>query len=162
MSGILTGYYWDPLAIRFCEEAGEGGKLRLRVGGKCGVESGDPLDLRVKVRRILHDGTQSFGDATMPMGTVVWLSEESGTDLILTSNRTQVFHPNGMTQLGIDPSGYRGIVVKSSQHFYAGFEPIAASIRYISAPGAIPPEFESIPYEKFTAPYWPRVENPHG
>ena len=80
MSGILTGYYWDPLAIRFCEEAGEGAKLRLRIGGKCGVESGDPLDLRVTVRRILPGGVQSFGDATMSMGTVVWLSEEGGID----------------------------------------------------------------------------------
>ena len=162
ITGILTGYYWDPIAIRFCEEVGEGGKLRLRVGGKCGPESGNPADLQVTVRRIVTDGTQSFGDATMPMGTVVWLSDDRGIDLILTSNRTQVFHPNGMTQLGIDPAAYRGIVVKSSQHFYAGFEPVAASIQYISAPGAIPPDFEKIPYEKFADPYWPRMQNPRG
>ena len=97
----------------------------------------------------------------MSMGTAVWLSEESGIDLILTSTRTQVFHPNGMTQLGIDLSAYRGIVVKSSQHFYAGFEPVAASIQYISGAGSIPPDFATIPYEKFDAPFWPRVENPH-
>jgi len=66
-----------------------------------------------------------------------------------------------MTQLGTDPARYRGIVVKSSQHFYAGFEPVAASIRYISGRGAIPPDVATIPYEKFAAPYWPRVENPH-
>ena len=161
MSGILTGYYWDPLAIRFCEEAGEGANMRLRVGGKCSRESGDPVDLNVTVRKILHDGTQSFGDATMAMGIVVWLSTDGGIDLILTSNRTQVFHPNGMTQLGIDPNAYRGIVVKSSQHFYAGFAPLAASVQYISAPGAIPPDFETIPFEKFTDSYWPKVENPH-
>ena len=88
----------------------------------------------------------------MPMGTVVWVSAESGIDLILVTKRGQVFHPDGMTQLGIDPASYRGIVVKSSQHFYAGFEPIAASIQYISAPGAIPPEFATIPLPEFLGP----------
>ena len=60
-SGVLIGYYWDPVAVRFCEEAGEGARLRLRVGGKCSVESGDPIDITVTVRRILHSGSQSFG-----------------------------------------------------------------------------------------------------
>ena len=160
VTGVLSGHYWDPVAIRFCEEAGEGATLNLRVGGKCGPDSGDPVDLRVTVRRIVHDATQTFGDATMPMGTAVWVSSDAGIDLVLISKRNQVFHPDGMTQLGIDPAAFRGIVVKSSQRFYAGFEPVAASIHYISGKGAIPPDFATIPYEKFTAPYWPRVENP--
>lgn len=158
--GLLTGYYWDPLAIRFCEEAGEGATLDLRVGGKCGVASGQPVDLRANVRRIVHDATQSFGSATMPMRTAVWLSCEAGIDLVLTSKRTQVFHPNGFEQLGIDPSSYRGIVVKSIQHFYAGFAPIASRVAYVAADGAIPPDFGAIPYTRFTGPYWPKVADP--
>ena len=161
VSGLLSGYYWDPVAVRFCEEAGEGATLRLRVGGKCGPDSGWPVDLTVTVRRILEGASQSFGAATMGMGTAVWLESDAGIDLILTSHRTQVFHPNGMTQLGVDPTAYRGIAVKSTQHFYAGFAPLAARIEYVSAPGAIPPDFATIPYERFTAPYWPRVEDPH-
>ena len=101
------------------------------------------------------------GDATMPMGTTVWLSSEGGVDLVLTSKRTQVFHPDGMTQLGIDLSGYRGIVVKSSQHCYAGFAPLARRIEYVAGEGAIPPDFAEIPYRTFLAPYWPRVEDPY-
>ena len=158
---VLTGYYWDPVAVRFCEEAGEGATLRLRIGGKCGPDSGDPIDLTVTVRRILEGARQSFGDATMAMGTAVWLSCDAGVDLILTSIRTQVFHPDGMTGLGIDPAGYRGMVVKSTQHFHAGFAPIASRVVYVSAPGAIPPDFAAIPYRRFAEPYWPRVEDPH-
>ena len=37
-----SGLYWDPVAVRFCMEAGEGASLRLRIGGKCGPDSGDP------------------------------------------------------------------------------------------------------------------------
>ncbi len=159
-TGLLSGYYWDPVAVRFCEEAGEGATLRLRIGGKCGPDSGWPVDLTVTVNRILEGASQSFGDATMGMGTAVWLSSEAGIDLILNSARTQVFHPNGMTQLGIDPARYKGIAVKSTQHFYAGFAPIASRIAYIAGEGAIPPDFATIAYERFDAPYWPRVENP--
>ncbi|MEL6794480.1 MAG: M81 family metallopeptidase, partial [Pseudomonadota bacterium] len=157
---LLIGFFWDPVAARFCEEAGEGGTLDLRVGGKCGPASGDPVDLRVTVRRILEDAEQSFGDAKQTMGTAVWLSAEAGIDLILTTKRTQVFHPDGMTPLGIDPTGYNGLVVKSIQHFYAGFEPIASKILYVSAPGAIPRDYAVIPYERFSDDYWPRVEQP--
>ena len=160
-TGLLSGYYWDPVAVRFCEEAGEGAALRLRIGGKCGPDSGWPVDLTVTVKRILEGASQTFGEATMSMGTAVWLSSDAGIDLILTSTRTQVFHPDGMTQLGIDPASYRGIAVKSTQHFYAGFAPLASRIAYIACAGAIPPDFATIPYERFTAPYWPRVENPH-
>ena len=45
----MSGYYWDPVAVRFCEEAGEGASLMLRIGGKCGSTSGSPVDLRVSV-----------------------------------------------------------------------------------------------------------------
>ena len=159
-SGLILGYFWDPVAVRFCEEAGEGASLELRIGGKCGPSSGCPVDLQVRVRRIVENGRQSFGDATVPMGTTVWLSGEGGVDLVLNSVRTQVLHPDGLTQLGIEPSGYRGIVVKSTQHFYAGFAPLAGRIEYVACEGAIPPDFADIPYRKFAAPYWPRVENP--
>ena len=159
-SGLILGYFWDPVAVRFCEEAGEGASLELRIGGKCGPSSGRPVDLQVRVRRIVENGRQSFGDATVPMGTSIWLSSEGGVDLVLNSIRTQVLHPDGLTQLGIEPSGYRGIVVKSTQHFYAGFAPLAGRIEYAACEGAIPPDFGDIPYRKFVAPYWPRVENP--
>ncbi|MFK7943511.1 MAG: M81 family metallopeptidase [Paracoccaceae bacterium] len=158
--GLLIGYFWDPLAVRFAEEAGEGATFDLRVGGKCGPSSGDPVDLRVTVKRILQDASQSFGDADMSMGTAVWLTSAAGIDLILTSKRTQVFHPNGMTPLGIETSAYKGIVVKSTQHFYAGFAPIASRVAYISGAGAIPPDFATIPFERFSDPYWPRVDDP--
>lgn len=153
---LLIGYFWDPVAARFCEEAGEGEALDLRVGGKCGPSSGDPVDIRVTVKRILLDAEQTFGDAKMGMGTAVWLSTDAGIDLILTTKRTQVFHPDGMEQLGITPANYKGVVVKSIQHFYAGFEPIASKVIYVSAPGAIPRDYAAIPYTRFSDRYWPR------
>ena len=160
MSHILSGYYWDPIAVRFCEEAGEGASLALRIGGKCGPASGAPLDLNVTVRRIVHDAWQTFGHTVASLGTGVWVTTDGGIDLILNTKRTQVFHPNGFEQFGLALGNYQGIVVKSTQHFYAGFAPVASEVLYVAAPGAIPPDFANIPYQKFNAPYWPRVPNP--
>ncbi len=160
VTGFLNGYYWDPVAVRFCEEAGEGAQIDLRLGGKCGPTSGDPLDLRVTVNRIVEDAVQSYGDGLQPMGTAVWLATDGGIDLVATSTRVQVFHPDGFEQLGIRLDDYRAVIVKSIQHFYAGFAPRAARVEYVSAPGAIPPEFANIPYVKFKAPYWPKVDRP--
>jgi len=157
-TGLLMGHFWDPLAVRFAVEAGEGATLMLRIGGKCGPSSGDPVDLEVTVRRIKDDATQTFGAATTPMGTAVWLSSAAGIDLLACSSRCQVLHPDAFTQLGIEPAAYGGIAIKSIQHFYAGFAPIASRILYIDGPGAIPPDFANIPYEKFDEPYWPRDE----
>ncbi len=161
VGNVMSGYYWDPVAVRFCEEAGEGASLILRIGGKCGSTSGSPVDLRVSVRRIVQDAWQNFGTAVMTLGTGVWLTTEAGIDLVLNTKRTQVFHPNGFEQFGIDLSCYRAIIVKSTQHFYAGFAPLATEVHYVSAPGAIPPDFARIPYEAFKADYWPLVSDPH-
>lgn len=158
--GLLIGYFWDPVAVRFCEEGGEGAVMDVRVGGKCGPASGDPVDVTAAVKAVRRDVKQTFGKARMGMGTAVWLSTDKGIDLVLTSKRTQVFHPDGFQALGIDLAAYKGVVVKSIQHFYAGFAPIASRVIYVDAPGAIPRDFANIPFRRFDAPYWPKVDAP--
>lgn len=159
VENVASGLYWDPVAARFCIEAGEGATLDLRLGGKCGPMSGDPVDLSVTVRGIRRGAEQSFGTAKGSMGDAVWVS--AGTiDLVIITRRTQCFHPDAFTQFGIDLATKRMVVVKSSQHFHAGFAPIASAVRYVAAPGAITPDFASLPFKRMTKPYWPKVEDP--
>ncbi|MDH7792030.1 M81 family metallopeptidase [Ochrobactrum sp. AN78] len=158
---VSSCLYWDPIAVRMCREAGEGATLELRIGGKIGKVSGDPLDLTVKIRRIASDITQRFGPTPLSIGDAVWVSSGS-IDIVLNTVRTQTFHPECMTGLGLDPSRKKIIVVKSSNHFRAGFEPIASEILYVSAPGALQPRFENLPFTKLKKPYWPRVADPLG
>ena len=155
-----SGLYWDPVAVRFCMEAGEGASLRLRIGGKCGPDSGDPVDLAVTVERIVTGAAQTFGAARNRIGDAVWVRAEGGLDLVLNTVRTQVFHPDAFDAVGLDPASKKIVVVKSTQHFHAGFAPIAKEILYVAAPGAIAPDFAAIPYTKLAKPYWPRVEDP--
>jgi microcystin degradation protein MlrC len=86
--------------------------------------------------------------------------EADGVDVILTSVRSQTFAPDAFGNLGLDVRQRKLVVVKSTQHFYAAFAPIAREILYVSTPGAIPPDFATIPYTKRATPYWPRVPDP--
>ena len=156
---VASGYYWDPMAVRFCQEAGVGATFPLRIGGKTGVLSGDPVDLTVTVRGIVENVTQRFGPSPAPMGTAVWVCAE-GIDLVLTTLRTQVFHPEGFAATGLDLTARKIVVVKSTQHFHAGFAPMAKTILYANAPGALGCDFATIPYTKLTRPWWPRTDDP--
>ena len=159
MSDVASGFYWDPMAVTFCQDAGVGATFDLRVGGKCGKNSGDPVDLTVTVKGLADNPTQRFGAAPDPMGATAWV-EANGINLIITALRTQVFHPEGFTKLGLDLERMKIVVVKSTQHFHAGFFPIAKAILYAGGPGALHPDFAKVPFTKLTRPYWPRVEDP--
>ncbi len=156
---VASGYYWDPMAVRFCQEAGIGASFMLRVGGKTSALSGDPVDLPITVRGIAENVTQRFGPSPAPMGTAVWV-EAAGIDLLLISHRTQVFHPEGFAATGLDVAARKIVVVKSTQHFVAGFAPIAKAILYASEPGTLRGDFAAIPYTKLARPWWPKVEDP--
>jgi microcystin degradation protein MlrC len=158
---VALGYLWDPLAIDICRSAGIGARFELRIGGKTGRVSGDPIDLEVTVTAIADDLYQAgLGGGRAKLGNAVAIRIAPGIDVALVSDRCQVFSPDGFTGLGIDPSKKRIIVVKSTNHFYAGFAPIAGDILYAVAPTAMPSDFAAIPYRKFKRPYWPRVDDP--
>jgi microcystin degradation protein MlrC len=160
VQGAVSGCYWDPLAAQFCREAGEGATFMLRIGGKCGASSGDPVDLRVTVRKLAEAHTQAgLSGGRAAFGPSAWVAAD-GIDLVLVSLRQQTFAPDAFTGLGLTLADKRLVVVKSTQHFHAAFAPIARGIRYVAAPGAIPPDYAAIPFTKLTRPYWPRVVDP--
>lgn len=160
MSDIALGIYWDPVLVRMCTEAGVGTCMDVRLGGKLGKASGDPVDLRVTVRAVKNDMRQELGGSHMPMGNAVWLETDGGVHLVVNDLRSQTFHPSAFTDLGIDLGAMKAVVVKSSQHFYAGFAPIASEVIHMKGPGAITPDFTIIPFTKRDDRYWPKTENP--
>ncbi|CAN5395249.1 hypothetical protein BH10CHL1_BH10CHL1_42470 [soil metagenome] len=157
-SGIgnaAIGCIWDPIAVAVAMEVGEGVELDLRIGGKMGPMSGDPVDIRVKVGKIARGATQMFAEGPTPLGDAVALHGPNGIDIVAISHRTQTFSPEVFTNVGIDPTQKKILVVKSMQHFYAGFEPIAAKVIYTIAPGALVPDFKQLPYKHANMSIWP-------
>ncbi|QPF72364.1 M81 family metallopeptidase [Roseateles sp. DAIF2] len=159
---VALGAFWDLGAIHLCREAGVGALIDLRVGGKCGPSSGEPVDLRVTVRAIVENHSQSavvVGDRA-PLGTAVWVEAPNGVHLVLASVRGQVFSPEAFTGLGLRLEDMKLVVVKSTQHFHTEFAPISQAVLYAATPGAIAPDFAAIPYRVRNLNYWPRVADP--
>src|SRR3546814_10936626 len=75
VDNFAIGCFWDLGAVALCQSAGSGATLNLRIGGKCGPLSGDPLDLRVTVRAIVEQHSQVGLTLHYPLGIGVWLQD---------------------------------------------------------------------------------------
>ena len=83
--------------------------------------------------------------------------------MVINSVRTQGFHPNLFTGLGIDLEPKRLVVVKSSQHFETGFSPIADLVLPVATPGTLQMDFAALDYrKKRDMDFFPRVADPLG
>ena len=150
------------------------------IGGKLGESSGDPLDLQVTVMGLARDARQPFGGGSAKLGDVAWLrvgdvwegsasaranidssDADNSIDIIINTDRVQAFDPACFSVAGLDPMIPRALVVKSTQHFYAGFAPIAREVLYVATPGCGPMAFADIEHSLVTADLWPRLADPH-
>lgn len=162
-TGVALAMMWDPIVVRVATSGGLGAKLQLRLGGKMGPASGDPLDVEAEVIGIqpglVQLWPQTEGDLVTPCGDAVAL-RIGGVDVIVNDKRGQVLGPQVFSSFGLDPKSYRVLVVKSTQHFYAGFSPIASEVLYMGAPGAVAPIMTGIPLERADLHKYPWVEAP--
>ena len=157
---VALGAFWDLGALACCRDAGVGATFDLRLGGKCGPASGQPVDLRVTVRAVRDHHVQHFGQHEADCGAAAWVSTDNGLDLVIISHRQQVFGRDIFTGLGVDLESKRAIVVKSSQHFHADFAPIASRVFYADTPGLLRSDLENMVYQHRSSNFWPRVSDP--
>jgi microcystin degradation protein MlrC len=154
---------WDPIAVQQAFAAGEGATLEIRLGGKMGPQSGDPLDLRATVTalapELVQHWPQTEGYLDVAVGECARLTVD-GVDVVVSSTRHQVLGLDAFSALGIDPTDRDLLVVKSSNHFYAAFGPIAAEVIYMSTPGALSFDYPSVPYKHLDTHKYPWVEDP--
>ena len=163
LDDVAVATIWDPVAVSFCHAAGEGAELALRFGGKSGPQGGEPLDLRVTVRRVFDAGWQSFRNSRVTLGSAAVVRPLGTTnDIVLITSRTQTYEPDIFTNQDIDFSGKAYLLVKSTNHFHAGFQPVSSEIVYIAAPTSYPTDPATTPYRKASLDLWPRVADPLG
>ena len=159
IGNVIIGPLWDPVATEFCFAAGAGATLRLRIGGKVGPDSGTPVDAVVKVEGLKHDAAMIFGGLPTPMGDAALVSIDvegnQPIQIVLNTLRTQAYGTEVFTQFGIDLRTKRIIIVKSMQHFYAAFAPLAKKVIYMGSPGTASREFKALTYRKMPRPMWP-------
>ncbi|MGH6919241.1 MAG: MlrC C-terminal domain-containing protein, partial [Geminicoccaceae bacterium] len=155
------GPIWDPVAVQFCMAAGEGARLPLRFAGKTGPASGQPIDAEVLILRTVRGATQTFGRSVVDMGDCAAI-RVGGIDIVLTTRRRQALGNDLFGNLGIDLAAKKIVIVKSTNHFYASFAPIAKEVLYVDSGGPLPRDLRMLAFHKIERPKWPFDEQPFG
>ncbi len=138
------------------------GPATLTLGGKTDPRlGGGPLTLSGEITTISNGRFIAYG----PMGGGVernygpsLVFRVGGIDIVLITNNGQATDLGQFTSLGIDPTRYATVAVKSMQHFRAAFEPIAREVVLVDT-GAlcqVAPTPEN--YRKVRRPLWPLDE----
>ncbi|KKB79344.1 microcystin LR degradation protein MlrC-like protein [Devosia limi DSM 17137] len=158
---VAVGTIWDPIAVQICFAAGEGAEIPLRFGAKSAPDTGNPIDKRVKIIKLVANAEMKFGESFAPFGDAVWIQFD-GIDVILNSTRAQSFDPSLFSVMGIDPTKRKILLIKSTNHFYDSFARIAAEIIYCSAGRPYPNTPATTNYRKARRTIWPMVADPLG
>lgn len=154
LDNVAVAPLWDPQAVGFCLAVGPGARLRLRIGGKTSDLSGDPVDADCEVLAVARDQHQSFGEAKAPVGDLAAV-RIGGVTVIMNTNRCQALGRELFTALGLDPSSFRLLVLKSAQHFMAGYGPIASHVFYSETQGPSTQRYATHAYSRIARPKWP-------
>ena len=159
IGNAIIGPLWDPVATSFCFDAGVGATLKLRIGGKVGPDSGESVDAVVQVEGLRRNASMLFGGLPTSMGDAALVSivlpNKEKIQIVVNTLRTQAYGTEVFTQFDVDLSAQRLIIVKSMQHFYAAFAPLAKAVIYMGSPGTASREFAALPYLHRARPMWP-------
>ena len=121
----------DPEAVRTALKNGLGKQI-LTIGGKIDPSlGGGPLTLDGEITCLTNGQMIAWG----PMGGGVKrdygpsaVFRVGGIDIVLITNNGQANDLAQFTSLGIDPTRYQTVAVKSMHHFRAAFEPLAREV----------------------------------
>jgi len=154
VTNVALGMIWDPVAVSLASKAGVGSVMNLRIGGKVCPESGDPIDVSAEIIAIDKGEPSS---PLLPKDPRVVI-RVNGINIVLNSLREQVIETKVFTSIGIDISKKDIVVVKSSQHFYDQFAPLAARVIYCDTPGALCKDLSKLDFKRLPRPIWPLDE----
>lgn len=162
LDNVVAGPYWDAAAVSQMIAAGVGAEIELELGGKTDMPAlnlkGKPLKVKGRVRRI----TDGKFKVTGPMMTGMTLNigrtavlDTGKIEIVVSEERYEPFDTGCFTHAGIDPTRKDYVLIKSRQHFRAGFEPIAKHIVLVAGPGVCSSDYSLFPFQKLPHPIYP-------
>ncbi|NEW96162.1 M81 family metallopeptidase [Rhodopseudomonas sp. BR0G17] len=145
------GVIYDPDASKAAHAAGVGAMISLSLGGKSGIPGDTPFE-EIFVVEQLSDGRfvapgPYFGGREMEMGPSACL-RIGGVRVVVASHKAQLADQAMYRYVGIEPTAQAILVVKSSVHFRADFQPIAERLLICAAPGAMPADTAALPWRR--------------
>ena len=147
--GAVLGLINDAESAAACHAAGEGAAVRLSLGGR---SDGAPLAVSATVER-LSDG-RFTGTGPMARGNPADLGPcalvrvSPGVRVVVVSRKMQALDQSLFTHLGVQPAEQKILALKSSVHFRADFQPIAAEVIVVAAPGPVVADPAVLPFTR--------------
>ena len=134
----VFGIFFDPEAAAAAHKAGEGAEIQISLGGKFGPEGVRPYSAKFRVARLgdgkLRTTGPSVGGRNVDIGPMALLTID-GVSVVVSSKRMQAHDQAPFRHLGIEPKDQKILVLKSTVHFRADFQPIAQEVLVALAPG---------------------------
>ena len=136
----------------------ERSRFEAELGGKSGASGFDPYRACFVVEA-LGDGDFVFtGEMNLnshaQLGEMALLrvdDENSEVRVVIGSSRAQCLDQAMIRHLGVEPAQQRIVAVKSTVHFRADFDPIAAQTLVVIAPGVNYCKFDDLDYRRLRA-----------
>lgn len=139
---VLMGLFHDPNLAGHAMALGTGDEFEAALGGRSGLSEDRPYEGRFRVEatstgQIRYTG-EMYGGGTGTLGpscALRVLDTKADIVLVVSSIRNQCLDQAQFTHFGLDPTTAQIIVVKSTAHFRADFEPIASAVIPVTSPG---------------------------
>jgi microcystin degradation protein MlrC len=149
--GAVIGMIVDPEAAEAATTAGEGALLGRGIGAAIGFAGETPVEAAWRVVRLgsgVFTGTgPMYGGAKFNIGPMALLTdEESGISAVLACRRIQAVDQEMFRHVGVEPAAVPILALKSTVHFRAHFQPIAAAVLCVQSPGAHVTDPAELPY----------------
>jgi microcystin degradation protein MlrC len=146
--GAVLALINDAESAAACHAAGEGARVALRLGGK---SDGAPLAVDATVLKLtdgvfVGTGPMAKGNPAA-LGPTALIAVSPGVRVIVVSRKMQALDQSLIRHVGIEPSECKILVLKSSVHFRADFQPIAETVIVASAPGPVVADPASLPFK---------------
>jgi microcystin degradation protein MlrC len=147
----VVGMMFDPAAAAACHAAGEGRTVELALGAGSGQQGHTPYRASFRIEKLGNGSFTAHGPmyagARMELGPMALL-ETGGVRIVVGSRKAQTADQSIFRHLGIEPAQQAIVVVKSSVHFRNDFQPIAAEVLVVAAPGPMPMDPTQLPWTK--------------
>jgi microcystin degradation protein MlrC len=162
LEDVCAGPICDPNSVAQMIAAGVGAEVTLQLGGKVDMPAmglnGKPLSVTGRVKCITDGvftvtGPMATG-STIRMGRTAVL-DTGAMQIVVSEQRSEPFDLGVFTHCGIDPTRKRYVLIKSRQHFRAGFEPIARHIVMCDGDGCTASDLSLFDYKNIRRPLYP-------
>ena len=144
------GVLFDPESAKEAADAGEGARIRLKLGAKTGGADEAPVDEEFEVVRITNGEFLAtgpfYGGSRMSLGTTARL-RKGGVEIVVASRKAQCADREMLKHIGIEPAKLAILVVKSSVHFRADFGPLAREVLVVESPGPNTADLSKLHYK---------------